>query len=97
VLPDIDRGIEARKKGERDYFLVPDEEAQSIGAKFIVHMIWYGWSRTLFNHDLVEELLRKAAFSHVNHCAFGQTASPFPEIVDLDSRPRESLFIEAIK
>ena len=33
-----------------------------IGAKFVTQMLWYGWSRTLFTHDFVEELLRQAGF-----------------------------------
>jgi predicted SAM-dependent methyltransferase len=97
ALPDIDKGIEAYHRGDRDYFLVPDEDAKSISAKFIVQTIWYGHTRTPFNHDFIEELLLKAGFARVHRCAFGQTASPFPEIVTLDNRERESLFVEAIK
>jgi predicted SAM-dependent methyltransferase len=97
VLPDIDKGIEAYQRGERDYFLVPDEAVKSIGAKFVVQTIWYGHTRTPFNHDFIEELLLKAGFARVDRCAFEQTASPFPEIVTLDNRERERLFVEAVK
>lgn len=96
-LPDIDKGISAYQRGDRDYFLVPDEDAKSIAAKFVVQTIWYGHTRTPFNHDFIEELLLKAGFAHVHRCAFEQTASPFPEIVTLDNRERESLFVEAVK
>src|SRR5262245_61773402 len=34
ALPDLDRGIAAYQRGDREYFLVPDEDAKSIGAKF---------------------------------------------------------------
>ena len=47
---------------DRDYFLIPDEDARSIGGKFITQMLWYGWSRTLFTHDFVAEMLKKAGF-----------------------------------
>jgi predicted SAM-dependent methyltransferase len=97
VLPDLDRGIRAYLDRDRDYFLVPDEDARSIGSKFIVQMLWYGYSRTLFTHDFVTELLEKAGFTTTRRCAFGQTASPFPEIVELDNRPEESLFVEAVR
>jgi Holliday junction resolvase len=60
-------------------------------------MLWYGYSKTLFTHDFIAELLEKAGFSEVRRCAFGQTGSPFPEIVELDNRPEESLFVEARK
>lgn len=96
-LPDLDRGIQAYLNGEQDYFLVRDEEAQSIGAKFITHMLWYGHSRTLFTHDFIEELLLKAGFARVVRCAYQKTASPFPEIINLDDREPESLFVEAVK
>jgi hypothetical protein len=33
----------------------------------------------------------------VTRCAYCETVSPFPEIVALDNRERETLFIEAAK
>ncbi len=96
-LPDVDRGIRAYQAGRRDYFLVPDEEARSLGGKFVVHMLWYGYSVTMFTADFVEELLRKAGFSRVDHCRFRQTNSEWAEIVALDNRKDESLFVEAVR
>ena len=97
ALPDLDRGIRAYLDEDRDYFLIPDDDARSIGSKFIAQMLWYGYSKTLFTHDFIAELLEKAGFSEIRRCAFGQTGSPFPEIVALDNRPEESLFVEARK
>jgi predicted SAM-dependent methyltransferase len=97
ALPDLERGIAAYQRGDADYFHVPDEDARSIGAKFVTQMIWFGYSRTLFVHDFVEELLLKAGFARVERCAYRQTAGPFPDIVKLDNRERESLFVEAFK
>jgi predicted SAM-dependent methyltransferase len=96
-LPDLDKGIRAYLDGDRDYFLVPDEDARSVGAKFIVQMTWYGYSRSLFTYDYVAELLAKAGYSHVSRCEFLQTHSPYPQIVELDNRKHESLFVEARK
>lgn len=96
-LPDLDKGIQAYLQNDRDYFLIPDDEVKSIGGKFIVQLIWYGYSRTLFTHDFIEELLLKAGFREVSRCSYKQTHSPYPEIVELDNRERESLFVEAIK
>jgi predicted SAM-dependent methyltransferase len=96
-LPDIDRGIAAYQRGDLSYFLVPDEDARSIGAKFITQMLWYGYSKLLFTHDFIEEMLMKAGFSRVDRCAFKQTKTPWPEILDLDNRESESLFVEAVK
>jgi SAM-dependent methyltransferase len=96
-LPDLERGIKAFLENDRDYFLVPDEDAATIGGKLVTQLVWYGWSRSLFTEDFTEELLRKAGFAEVQLCSYHETRSRFPEIVELDSRERESLFVEAIK
>lgn len=97
VLPDLIKGIRAFERGDREYFLVPDEDARSLGAKLVVQLLWYGYSRTLFTPDFIEELLLKAGFVHVEHCNYLETASPYPEITSLDNRERESQFVEATK
>jgi len=97
ALPDLDRAIEAYRTGDRDYFLVPDEDAQALGSKLIVQLLWYGYSKTLFTYDFIAELLRRAGFDQVRRCEFQQTHSPYPEIVSLDNRREESLFVEARK
>jgi SAM-dependent methyltransferase len=96
-LPDLDKGIEAYLNNDRDYFLVPDEDATTIGGKLVTQLLWYGWSRSLFTHDFTEELLRQAGFGEIFACSFRETKNRFPEIVELDSRERESFFVEAVK
>jgi SAM-dependent methyltransferase len=97
ALPDLLRGVEAYRRGDRDYFLIPDEDMASIGGKLVLQLVWYGYSRTLFVPDFIEELLRRAGFADVHHVAFHETASPYTEIVELDNREDESLFVEAVK
>jgi predicted SAM-dependent methyltransferase len=97
ALPDLDKGIEAYHRRDSSYFKVPDEDAGSVGAKFVTQMVWYGYSRSLFTHEFIEEQLLKAGFSSVQHCAYKQTAGPHPDIVALDNREQESLFVEAVK
>jgi predicted SAM-dependent methyltransferase len=94
-LPDLIKGVRAYERGDRDYFLVPDEDAKSLGAKLVTQLIWYGYSRTLFTHEFIEEMLLKAGFSRVVRCAYRQTSGPYPDIVDLDNREPESLYVEA--
>jgi predicted SAM-dependent methyltransferase len=96
-LPDLDRAIRAYLDRDAGYFLVPDDDARSLGGKLIVQMTWYGYSRSLYTFDFVEELLYRAGFRRVVRCAFRETASAHPEIVELDNRERESLFVEAFK
>src|SRR3954462_11257925 len=95
--PDLIKGIRAYERGDRDYFLIPDEDAKSLGAKLITQLIWYGYSRTLFTSEFIEEMLLKSGFARVEHCAFGRTSGPHPEIVNLDNREPESLYVEAYK
>jgi len=97
ALPDLDRAIEAYRRQDRSYFYVPDAHARSLGGKLVTQLIWYGSVRTPFTYDYVEELLSDAGFDRVRRCAFRQTFSQHADIVGLDNRPRESLFVEAAK
>jgi SAM-dependent methyltransferase len=96
-LPDLTRSYEAYRRGERDFFLIPDDERTSVGGKFVTQVLWYGYSRTFFVPEFIEELLVDAGFSSVQHVAFRDTRGPYPEIVELDNRELESLFIEGTK
>jgi SAM-dependent methyltransferase len=97
VLPDLDRAIEAYREGRRDYFQVPAGEARTDGGRFISHVLWFGYSRTLFTADFAAELLDGAGFERVGLCSYRRTGSPFGEIVALDNREEESFYIEARK
>ena len=94
-LPDFERALDALRRGDRDYFYVPDEEARSLAGKLIVQLTWYGDSRMLFTAEFTAELLARAGFTAIREAAFGQTHSGIPAIVTLDNRKRESFFIEA--
>jgi hypothetical protein len=96
-LPDLERAIRAYVEQDRDYFLVPDDEVRSLGGKLAVHITWYGASRSLLTYDFVAELAAKAGFVDVRRRAFRETGSPYPAIVELDNRPKESFFVEAVK
>jgi SAM-dependent methyltransferase len=96
-LPDLERAIRAYLDGDIAYFLVPDDDVRSLGGKLVVQLTWYGYSRTLFTFDFVEELLYAAGFRRVERCSYRQTSSPYAAIVDLDNREAESLFVEAFK
>jgi SAM-dependent methyltransferase len=96
-LPDLEKAMDAYVRGDHAYFYVRDDDAASIGSKLVTQVVWYGSVRTPFTFDFIEEWLRKAEFREVKRCAFKQTQSRHSEIVQLDNRPRESLFVEAIK
>jgi SAM-dependent methyltransferase len=97
VLPDLDRAIDAYRDGDDDYFLVPPEEAGSPGGRFLAHILWFGWSRTLFTADFAAELLERAGFERVEVVSHGRTTTPFGSLTALDNRPGESLQVEGRK
>lgn len=94
ALPDLRRGIDAYLAGDEGYFKVPPEDASSLGGRFIVQMLWYGYSRSVFTADFALELLERSGFVDLRECAYRVTASGIPEIVELDNREDESLFVE---
>jgi SAM-dependent methyltransferase len=96
-VPDLERSIEAWRRGEASYFYIPDDEVASLGGKLIVQATWYGSVRTPFTWDFFHELAQKAGFASVRRCGFQQTHTAWPEIVALDNRPRETLYAEALK
>jgi SAM-dependent methyltransferase len=96
-VPDLERAIEAWRRGDARYFYIPDDEVASLGGKLVVQATWYGSVRTPFTWDFLQELSVKAGFTHVHRCTFRQTESRWPEIVMLDNRERESLYAEAVK
>ena len=97
ALPDLERGIAAYQRGDRDYFHVPDEDARSIGAKFVTQMTWYGYSQQPVRARLRRGAARAGRLRADQPLPYKQTASRWPDIVDLDNRERESLFVEAVK
>lgn len=96
-LPDLDRAIDAYVRRDAGYFQVPDDEVKSLAGKLSVQMTWYGISRSLLTFDFVAELCGNASFTEVRRCEFRETGGPYPEIVSLDNRRRESFFVEAVK
>jgi predicted SAM-dependent methyltransferase len=94
-LPDLDRAIDAYRTGDRGYFSIPDDEIASVDGKFVVQMTWYGTNLMMFTFEVARELLARAGFRDVRRAEYRRTTSPFPDIVHLDNRPKESFFVEA--
>jgi SAM-dependent methyltransferase len=95
-LPDLERSFDAYRRGDREFFLIPDAEMSSVGGKLATQLVWYGYARTLFVRDFIEELLYKAGFVEVHHVRHRETRSAHQEIVSLDNREAESLFVEGV-
>jgi predicted SAM-dependent methyltransferase len=97
AVPDLDRAIDAYRRGDAGYFFVPDADARAVGAKLVTQIIWYGSVRTPFTFDFAREWLADAGFRDVARCAYRETLHGDAAIVALDNRERESLFVEARK
>jgi len=97
ALPDLEKAIDAFRRGDASYFAVPNAQWESLGAKLVAQIVWHNDIRTPFTYDLAAEALAKAGFAAAARCAFRETRSRFPEIVELDNRERESLFVEAAR
>jgi SAM-dependent methyltransferase len=97
ALPDLEKSVDAYRRGDRSYFLIPDEDMQSLGGKLALHVVWYGYSRSVFVREFIEELLLRGGFTEVHHVGYRETRSAHPEIVSLDNREAESLFVEAVR
>jgi SAM-dependent methyltransferase len=96
-LPSLERAVDAFRAGDRDYFIIPDQDAHTVGAKMITQLVWYGYSRTVFVPEFAVELLQRAGFSDAYEVGLGETRTAFAGIVELDNRPAESFFVEGIK
>lgn len=96
-LPDLDLALTAYASGDVDYFLIGDDVVKSLAGKMIVQLTWFGRSRSMYTWDFIRELLERNQFTRVERCRFRESKSSHPGILDLDNRPLESLFVEAMK
>jgi hypothetical protein len=94
ALPDLRLSIASFAEGEGDFFKIDPGAAKTLDGRFIRHVLWYGYTRTLFTPEFARELLEGAGFVAVTPCKFGATGSSFADIVELDNRGDESFFIE---
>jgi ubiquinone/menaquinone biosynthesis C-methylase UbiE len=97
AVPDLLKGVDAYRRGDKSYFMVPDADAASVGGKLVVQLMWYSYVRMLFTYDSLEEQLKRAGFSKVRQSAYRQTFTCHPEILTMDNRENETLFVEAEK
>lgn len=97
ALPDLRLAIAAFAEGREDFFKIERDAAGTFEGRFIRHLLWHGYTRTLFTPEFARELLERAGFADVFTCPYGATQSRFAGIVELDNRRDESFFIEGSK
>jgi SAM-dependent methyltransferase len=94
ALPDMRLAIAALAEGRESFFKIEADSAETFEGRFIRHILWYGYTRTLFTPEFTKELMKRAGFVGVRECPFGVTESRYSGIVELDNREDESFFIE---
>lgn len=93
--PDIVAGFRAWERGDNDWF--PLQHA-SIDERFCTWLTWHGTRRSLWTFGRWSRGLYQAGFRDVRRCEFGLTKlCADAAICELDTRPGESVFLEAIK
>jgi predicted SAM-dependent methyltransferase len=96
-VPDGLKAVNQYIAGIEHAFPISEEIERTADGRFWRYMFWHGDARSAFTYESLEDTLWRSGFQNVRHCHFKQTHSPYAEIVDLDNREGESLFVEAIK
>ena len=95
-VPDILAAIRAYDIDDTDHFHIADEHEKTVEGKFCMYVTQAGSTRSVFTAPWLEELCARAGWARIRRVGFCATTSPYPDIVALDSRPAESLFVEAV-
>lgn len=87
-IPDLEYAISLYGKGEKDrmlaaYFFVDDDDS------------YYARHKYMYDYSMLSEILSKIGFKDVKRCSFQQ--GDVPDLLELDNREEESLFVEAVK
>lgn len=92
-VPDMEGAIAALRRFDRGWFPL---EAASVDEAFCRYVTQNGVTRSIFTRYRLYKLLVDAGWSGAGPIKADETCSPWPEITDLDSRPDESIFMEAV-
>ena len=96
-VPDALKAVNKYIAGVEHAFPISDEIERTADGRFWRYMFWHGDARSAFSYESLEDALWRNGFQNVRKCEFKQTHTQYPEIVELDNREEESLFVEAIK
>jgi SAM-dependent methyltransferase len=94
-VPDLLAAVYAYEVGDADHFQVDDNHEKTLDGKFCLYLSQAGSTRSVFTYLWLEDLLIRAGWVNPHRVGFCVTSSPHADIVSLDSRPAESIFVEA--
>jgi len=96
LVPDLLAAISAFERNEPTWFPIVNEAETSIGGKLCAYITWYSEANLVFTPSWLAEIVQRSGFQ-ASILAVGGTASGIDEILELDSRPRESIVVEGRK
>jgi predicted SAM-dependent methyltransferase len=94
LVPNVMRAFHYYNADAEDWF-PQDDRTGDLAAKFCCYITWYGTVRSVFNIPYLRAMLEP--HGHVWQATFGETATRFPEITELDSRLNEAMIMEVTK
>ena len=70
---------------------------KTLSGKLISQIVENGYLSTPLNFEMAEEMLLNAGFDEVRRSQYRETTSGSPELVELDTRPGDSFYVDAFK
>lgn len=96
-VPDMTRALSAYLSEDRAYFPISEELEPTLDGAWLRFMHWHGDARSGFTFESLAQLLKSNGFRKVRRCTYKQTRSDYSELVNLDQREAESIFVECTK
>lgn len=96
LVPDAAHAIFGWLDGSAEFPISSDIE-RTYDGRFLRYLFWHGDARSAFTIDSLTDTLGRARFSKTAECFYRRTEFGPVGIVALDSRPDESLIVEAVK
>lgn len=95
-VPDVVRAFRAWEERDAAWFPVADDIQPTIDGKLSAYLTWYSEARSAFTWGYIDTLLEPIFYDHaIVDC--GQSVLGEIGDCELDKRPNESIFFEAVK
>jgi predicted SAM-dependent methyltransferase len=101
VTPHLGKAIDAYRRGEKSYFSDFPDKRNSLGGRFVNHMLCRDQHRLMFDFSFMEECLLSVGFTDIIECT-PQESQIFPltdlSVFEYESlETHNSLFVEAFR
>lgn len=95
-LPDIVAAFDAYEEENMEWF--PNHQNHEyIDTVFCTYLSWYSTNINPMTAECLIDQLIKAGFTKASYSQYRTTEHTDTSIIELDSRPKESIYIEAVK